>query len=255
MSMDGLSLNAVLREIRFLKGGRIDKVQQPDRDTLLFTVRSAGRTARLLICLHVENGRVQLTDLPVENPAEPPMFCMLLRKRLVGSRVAEISQLGLDRYFEITLDGRSELGDPVMLRLCVELMDRHSNLTLVQDGLIVDCLKRVTPDMSPVRPLLPGVAYIVPPSQDKRSPFEADPAELDAILRSANPVQGLQAAYCGISKNVAKALTGEGVTADTVFGVFQKLRSDETVPVITYRDSGEPQHVFPFVPNFIDCQQ
>ena len=113
MSMDGLSLNAVLHEIRFLKGGRIDKVQQPDRDTLLFTVRSAGRTSKLLICLHIENGRVQLTDLPFENPAEPPMFCMLLRKRLVGSRVADISQLGLDRYFEITLDGRSEMGDPV----------------------------------------------------------------------------------------------------------------------------------------------
>ena len=248
MSMDGLSLNAVLREIRFLKGGRIDKVQQPDRDTLLFTVRSSGRTAKLLICLHVENGRVQLTDLPFENPAEPPMFCMLLRKRLVGSRVTDISQLGLDRYFEITLDGRSELGDPVTLRLCVELMDRHSNLTLVQDGAIVDCLKRVTPDMSPVRPLLPGVAYIVPPAQDKRSPFEAEPAELESILGSPNPVQRLQGAYCGISKNVAKALTAEGVTADTVCGVFRKLRSDEPVPVITYKDSGEPHCVFPFVP-------
>ena len=248
MSMDGLSLNAVLNEIAFLKGKKIDKIQQPDRDSLLFSLRSDGRSCKLLLCLHTENGRIQLTDLPFENPAEPPMFCMLLRKRLIGARIEGFSQLGLDRYFEISLAGRNELGDPVSLRLCVELMDRHSNVTLVQDGIIVDCLKRVTPDMSPVRPLLPGLSFLVPPEQDKRSPFELTEEGIAAILRSERPVKLFQDSCSGVSKNVVNMLFGNEPDAGRICRKLQKLHGSGPDPVIVRKENGDPQCVLPFLP-------
>ena len=165
MSIDGLSLHAVIHDFQKLIEGKIDKVQQPDKDSILLTVRANGTNYKLYISIHTENGRAQLTNLTYENPVEPPMFCMLLRKHLIGSRITGIEQYGLDRVFSIQCSGRNELGDSTQTLLFVELMDRHSNITLVQNGMILDCMRRVSADMSPVRILLPGLRFELPPLQ------------------------------------------------------------------------------------------
>ena len=249
MSMDGLSLYACLTELSCLAGGKIDKVQQPERDTLLFSVRSAGKTYRLLICIHAENGRLQLTEEGFENPPEPPAFCMLLRRRLVGARIERMEQLGLDRYVCLTLSARSELDDPITLRLCIELMGRHSNVTLVQDGVILDCLRHVSPAMSSVRVLLPGAAYQEPPVQaEKDSLFDADAAALAALVAAPNAAKQLQARYAGLSRTAAAALLGDAPDANRLLSAIAALKAGEIAPTLLQGGDGEPLAVLPFVP-------
>ena len=107
MSMDGIALGAVIAELQTLIGGKIDKVQQPEKDLLLFVVRASSGTHRLLVSTHSENGRLQLTCQSYDNPAQAIAFCMLLRRRLTGGRICSISQVGTDRVCEIVIQARN----------------------------------------------------------------------------------------------------------------------------------------------------
>ena len=111
MAMDGLSLHAMLWEARGLLGARVDKVQQPDKDTLLLSCHGTGcGRVKLLVNIHNENGRIALTRDTAENPAAAPAFCMLLRKRLIGSRITGMDQAGLDRTVRFSFSGRLPAG-------------------------------------------------------------------------------------------------------------------------------------------------
>ena len=141
-----------------LTGARIDKVQQPERDLLLLSVRTQGGNARLLVHGGVGSARVHFTAGTFENPAEPPMFCMLLRKHLVGARITAVSQPDFERMLVLDLDGRDELGTPVKKQLVVEMLGRQSNVILVSgDGHIIDCMRRVDSSMSETRQVQPGL--------------------------------------------------------------------------------------------------
>ncbi len=170
MPMDGFTLSFLQKELRdTLLGGRVDKVNQPERDALLLLVRS-GVNHRLLLSANANQARAQLTAQSYENPAEPPMFCMLMRKHLLGSRIVDIAQISGDRILAIVFDCLDEMGDHVQKTLYLEIMGRHSNLTLVTaDGGIVDAIRHVNSDMSRVRTLLPGGTYQLPPQPDKLS--------------------------------------------------------------------------------------
>lgn len=248
MSMDGLSLYACLRELSDLQGGKIDKVQQPERDTLLLTLRAGGRTQRLLLCAHAENGRIQRTEQSFQNPAEPPMFCMLLRRRLVGGRIERMEQLGLDRYVVFTVSARSELDDPIELQLHIELMGKHSNITLVQDGIVLDALKHVSPSMSTVRTLLPGAAFKAPPTQDKRSLFSLTREDFIALSTETNPAKAFQSRFSGLSRAAAEALLGDTLNMDRTLQTLSDLENGRLHPVMRLGADGEPLAVFPFLP-------
>ena len=249
MSMDGLALYATACELNAaLIGGKIDKVQQPERDALLFTTRAEGRTHRLLLSSHAENGRVQLTGLPFPNPAEPPMFCMLLRRRLIGARIERIDQMGLDRVLCIAFAARSELDDPVALRLIVELMGKHSNMTLVQeDGTVIDCIRHVTPGMSSVRTLLPGCMYRNPPAQGKENPLRADAAAIEAVLAADAPAKALAARFEGLSRATAEALTVD-TGARALHARLAAFAEGQFSPVLLTNAFSESVGVLPFVP-------
>lgn len=174
MPMDGFTLSFMARELNAkLVGGRVDKVSQPERDALVLMIRSGGQNHRLLLSANANQARVQLTAQTYENPAEPPMFCMLMRKHLLGARVSAVSQLYGDRILTIAFDAIDELNDHVTKTLYLEIMGRYSDLTLVsQQGVIVDAIRHVNSEMSRVRTLLPGDPYVLPPRQDKLSPEE-----------------------------------------------------------------------------------
>ena len=172
MPMDGFTLAFLTRELRMaLVGGRVERVNQPERDALLVLLRSGGENHKLLLSANPNQPRAQLTVQSYENPPEPPMFCMLLRKHLQGARVAAVEQPDGDRVLVFTFDCVGELGDPVQKTLVLELMGRYSNLTLVDErGVIIDCIRHVNSEMSRVRVLLPGAAFVMPPRQDKLNP-------------------------------------------------------------------------------------
>ncbi|MEI3141486.1 MAG: NFACT family protein [Lawsonibacter sp.] len=126
---------------------------------------------RLLLSASPNHPRLQMTELSRENPDAPPMFCMLLRKHLMGGRILSVEQPHLERIVELRLEVLDELGDRKERRLILEAMGRRANLVLVDDqGRIVDCLRRVDGDMSAQRQLLPGLFYRLPPAMEKPTP-------------------------------------------------------------------------------------
>ena len=156
MPLDAICLRALTNELKGqLLGARIDKVQQPARDQIVLLLRG---NLRLLINAGPNQPRVQLTEVLRENPAEPPMLCMLLRKHLVGGRITEIEQSGLERIVTFTVRSVNELGESGTKKLVLEAMGRRSNLLLLdEDDRILDCMRRVEFEVSGARALLPGL--------------------------------------------------------------------------------------------------
>ena len=183
MPMDALCLSAILREVDgAVTGGRIDKIHQPSRDEILLHIRGKGGNCRLLLSANPARPRIQLTELPRENPAEPPMFCMLLRKYLAGGKIMALRQPPMERLAELVIEATNEMGDKVRRRLILEAMGRRTNLLLLDgEDRIVDCLRRVDGDLTQARPLLPGMFYQYPAPQ----PGKADPTALTGEDRAA----------------------------------------------------------------------
>ncbi len=164
MSLDAATLALVAGELKnTLLDAKIDKIFEPTRDEVLMTLRTRTETHRLLLSARSGSARVCLTKENFENPLTPPGFCMLLRKHLTGGRLIELRREPGDRIVYFDFRCTNEMGDLVTNTLAVELMGRYSNLVLVQDGRIIDALKRVDFDDSEVRQLLPGLAYTLPP--------------------------------------------------------------------------------------------
>lgn len=179
MPLDALCLSGVVAELKpILTGAKIDKVHQPGRDEMILALRLGRGNGRLLLSASPNHPRLQMTELSRENPDAPPMFCMLLRKHLMGGRILSVEQPHLERIVELRLEVLDELGDRKERRLILEAMGRWANLVLVDDqGRIVDCLRRVDGDMSAQRQLLPGLFYRLPPAMEKADPTALDGAE------------------------------------------------------------------------------
>lgn len=168
--MDGCLMGFLAEELNArLENARVDKISQPDSDMLILHLRAVGVSYRLLLCATPGYARVHLTEKNYENPLEAPMFCMLARKHLLGGRLLRVEQLFSDRLILLTFSSLDELGDPKETLMYFEAMGKHCNLTMVQDGRILDSLRHVTLEMSRVRQMLPGLPFVMPPRQDKLS--------------------------------------------------------------------------------------
>ena len=212
MPLDALCLTAVAGEVRAaVQGGKIDKIYQPTRDEVVLYIRGPAGNVRLLLSANPGHPRAHLTERNRENPEQPPMFCMLLRKHLQGARILELNQPPLERILDFRLETLDELGDRVERRLVLEAMGRSANLLLLDgEGRIVDCTRRVDGDLARgQRQLLPGLFYRQPPAVDKLNPFTLSPEELRLVL--ANPLgkawdKLLLDSFTGLSPLVAREL-------------------------------------------------
>ena len=259
MPLDAICLRAVLHELRpQLIGARIDKVQQPARDQIVLLLRG---NLRLLLNAGANQPRIQLTSILRDNPAQPPMFCMLLRKHLVGARVLSIEQPDLERMVILTLQCTDEFGEMSQKQLVLECMGWRSNLVLLDvQGRIVECLRRVDADLSAARQLLPGLFYHLPTPLDKLSLLSQEEASLALAQRGGDAEQAVDKwvldRYTGISPLIARefAFRAGGAT-DVRFGALSgtqretlaqefadtasAIKEDRYTPVILYRD-GKP---------------
>ena len=210
MPFDAVFLSAVVKELEpSLLGARIEKIQQPARDTVLLLLR--GRE-KLLLSANVNRPRIHLTRAGFENPAQPPMFCMLLRKHLAGGRISAIHQPAAERSIDLCLDCTDEMGVPCQKHLILELMGRNSNLILTgPDGRIIDCLRRVDFEMSEKRQVLPGLFYHEAPRQDKHLPRQTDLETLTALLGAVSSPKKLDKwlldTFAGLSPLIARELS------------------------------------------------
>ena len=207
MAFDAFYLTCVLDEIRALGQLRVEKIHQPSRDTLILHLRGdCGRT-KLLFAANPAAPRLHLTAANPENPAEPPMFCMLLRKHLSGARLVEVTQPAMERAATFTFDCIDEMGDRVQKKLVAELMGRTCNLYLLSpEGRILDCLRRIGLDETSKRPALPGMYYQEPEPVQKKDPRQmeicdyvnllAEPGEDVLAQRLMNELGGLSPLVC-----------------------------------------------------------
>ncbi|MBR5363421.1 MAG: NFACT family protein [Oscillospiraceae bacterium] len=168
MALDGAFLHCIREELLTLVGTRIDKIYQPSRDELVLSFRGKGGAVKVLFSASADAARVHITHSVPENPAQPPMFCMLLRKHLSGGKLEDIEQDGLERILRFRIRANNEMGDSVLLTLICEIMGKFSNVMLVNEtGRIVDSLRRVDEEISRVRLVLPGMEYLAPPREDR----------------------------------------------------------------------------------------
>ena len=263
MPMDGLTLGFIARELHaVLAGGRIERVTQPEKDMLLLQIRNNGKNSKLLLPASPSFARAHLTEGQFVNPIEAPMFCMLMRKHLTGGRLNAVQQIHGDRILRMDIESQDELGVMHPYELYLEAMGRHSNLTLVRDGKIIDAIRHVTDDMSRVRQALPGLAFIPPPPQDKLSSDEAGPEQLLERLSSwSGPLdKALSRHISGLSSAAARELCMRLTGSESVFpdivhlpeicrrlsDFLQKLPS-LSPPMILMGADGLPSDVFPFL--------
>ena len=173
MAFDAFYMSCVLNEIRQLGECRVEKIHQPSRDTVIFHLKHKEGRAKLLFAANPAAPRLHLTTASPENPAEPPMFCMLLRKHIGSARLVEIQQLPMERCAVFTFDCIDEMGDAVQKKLIAELMGKTCNLYLLgPDGRIIDCLRRIGLDAGAKRTALPGMYYQDPEPVEKQAPAE-----------------------------------------------------------------------------------
>ena len=190
MALDGVFLRHVAREIeQFALGARVDKIYQPGREELLLSLRTRDGAVALLLSAKASSARVHITRVLPENPMQPPMLCMLLRKKLGGAKLISVRQPLLERVLFLEFEAYNELGDLTALTLAVELMGRHSNVILLDaDGKIVDALKRVDEEMSSQRLVLPGLLYRSAPAQNKLCMLDCTvPQVVDALQSLSKP--------------------------------------------------------------------
>lgn len=175
MAFDAQFLSAALQEVQALADPRVEKIHQPSRDTVIVHLRHGEGRAKLLIAANPAAPRLHLTAENPENPAEPPMFCMLLRKHLLGARLVNITQIPMERCASFVFDCIDELGDHVQKRLVCELMGKTCNIYLLSPaGRIIDCLRRIGLDESARRAALPGLNYQAPEPITKLNPLRME---------------------------------------------------------------------------------
>ena len=246
MPLDALCLTAVAGELRrSLLGGKIDKIYQPAREELLLCIRGRGENVRLLLSANPGHPRAHLTTRNRENPDTPPMFCMLLRKHLLGGRILELKQPPMERLLDFRLETIDELGDRVERRLVLEALGRNSNLILLDgEGRIIDCLRRVDGDMSRQRQVLPGLFYRLPPAPDKLDPMALDGEGLRRALdnptvREADKL--LLDTFNGLSPLIARELAfragGDGEPlARELEKLLDAVRREDFAPYLLVRE-------------------
>ena len=220
MPLDAVCLHAVLSELDArIAGGRIEKVYQPDREEIVLQIRGGKGACKLLLSAAASAPRIHLIEQNRENPAVPPMFCMLLRKHIQGAKIVSLTQPSLERMAILELDTNDEMGVPVKRYLIAELMGKYSNLILKgEDDRIIDAIRRVDGDISGKRQILPGLFYrLPPPQQNKVDPFAVSPAGIAAAIQQASGEMGLDkwllSSFCGLSpllcRELAYRATGE----------------------------------------------
>ena len=236
MAFDGIITRAMVTELRNeLLHGKIDKIHQPLKEELVFTVHTLKGNKRLFASAGSTAPRVHLIEESPGNPPSPSPFCMLLRKHLVGGRIISIEQKACDRIIEITLETMTELGFTASRKLIFEIMGKHSNIILVDasgadasttgasaadesGAIVIDAIKRISFDTSRARQILPGIKYEYPPIQDK---IDFDKITRDELESLPSDAKTILSRVGGISSQIAEELAN----SNTDFG--SDINSDD----------------------------
>ncbi len=265
MALDAGFLAAIAAEFKQTAiGGRIEKVYQPERDTVVLQMRTFAGGKRLLINAGSANPRVGFTAIPMENPQNPPQFCVLLRKHLSGAKLISVSQPGFERVLVMDFETRDEMGFLCTRKLIAEIMGKYSNLIFTDgDERILAVLRPVDFTTSTKRQVLPGMRYEMPPPQEKVDPLAVGKSDFLTLMAGGDrPVdKWVTGTFLGISATVAREIayraTGrsDALLSDAdgqrlwgVFSdVFAAVREERFAPTMFFDDAGKPTE-YAFLP-------
>ena len=175
MALDGIFLHSLCLELKDnILNGKVDKINQPEKDEIIITFRKDNKNIKVLISASSNYPRIHITERSKANPMQPPMFCMLLRKYLIGAKLINIEQRHCDRILCLDFESRDEMGFDSIYTLIVEIMGRHSNITLIRkrDNIVMDSIKHITPNINSYRSIYPGINYKFPPEPNKLNPLD-----------------------------------------------------------------------------------
>ncbi|MCX7711944.1 MAG: NFACT family protein [Clostridia bacterium] len=258
MPFDGIVTKCVAVELsEALAGGRIEKIFQPEPDEILINIRAKGQNLKLLMSASPSYPRMHVTSTSKENPAVPPVFCMLLRKHISGGRITGVEFNDFERLIGLCIEATNELGDLTYKKLIIEIMGRHSNIILLNhENKILDSIKHVDRDVSSVREVMPARPYLPPPSQDKLNPETVDVDHLfdpSSLLEGGNvegfllnSLKGFSPLLCrevcfraGVEgKAPVSSLKEENLTIlkNVLKSMIQEIKDSAFTPCIIYSD-------------------
>ncbi len=259
MAFDGITIAGLVHELKqTIEGGKIAKIAQPEKDELLFTIKNYKNSYRLFVSASASLPLIYLTEGNKPSPLTAPNFCMLLRKHVGNGKILKVSQPGLERIIEITLEHLDDLGDLCRKRLIIEMMGKHSNIIFCkEDGTILDSIKHISAQVSSVREVLPGREYFIPHTTDKENPLDISEEAFISLIHSA-PMPLSKALYqklTGISpimgEELCKLASIDGdLSANerqdvelihlyhTLTGVMEEVKAGSFSPNIIYRSKG-----------------
>ena len=225
MAIDGIYLYSLVQDLKkSILNSKIDKINQPEKDEIIITLRKERKNLKLLISASPKYPRFNLTTVVKSNPLQAPMFTMVLRKYLIGGKIIDIVQQEGDRIVKFLIEASDELGFNSVYTLIVEIMGRHSNITLVRerDNKIMECIKHISPSINSYRVLYPGITYKLPPKSTKINPFTFNNTTLTQFLHE-NPIifdkNFFTSCFTGISKPLSEHLYIEYLKNNSDFSV------------------------------------
>ena len=231
MAFDGIVTKAVTKELKNIVNYKIDKVYEPDKNTIVLGLYGQGKNYNLLLCISANNCRIHLTTHQQKNPASAPNFCMLLRKHILGYKVKNISTIDLERIVFIDLENNEVPSKPLNKRLIVELMGKHSNIILSDtNNIIIDSLRHTNIEENSNRDIYPTAKYIFPETfkhsflelkdfEDFYSKIESHLT--DYIVNQSTDIVNLNISNYNIDKIIAN--TFNGISSSFVKNIIQKL--------------------------------
>lgn len=253
MAFDGIVTAAVAMELdRACAQGKIEKIYQPDKDELVFHIHTPAANLKLYLSSNPSHPGVFLIPESPVNPQEPGSFCMLLRKHLLGGRIASVHQVDSERIIEILLETRDEMNFRANKKLIVEIMGKHSNIILLDmdKDRIIDTIKRVPLDVSRDRQLLPGLGYEYPPDQHKISFRLVTRPLMDHISAAGDPAEALLTEIQGFSPQIAQEVSGLADSQkrfEWISSLNERLASGKLTPMVFLDRENAPMdfHVVP----------
>lgn len=237
MALDGIYLYSLVDDLKkSILNSKIDKINQPEKDEIILTLRKERKNIKLLISSSPRFARIHLTNSVKSNPIKAPMYLMVLRKYILGGRITKLIQKDNDRILILEIENRDELGFDSIYSLIVEIMGRHSNITLVRnrDNKVMESIKHITPDINSYRVLYPGVNYIYPPKSNKLNPFAFNYDELNSFI-SENSI-----------------IFNENFYSNSFTGISKLLSSDLYYNIIEAHSSPTRNEIYENFKNFIN---
>jgi len=250
VALDGIYLYSIVKELKgSIIDAKIDKINQPEKDEVILTLRKDRKNIKLLISASSRFPRIHFTNISKTNPIKAPMFTMVMRKYLLGGKITDISQVNGDRIIKLLIENTDELGFFSKYILIVEIMGRHSNISLVRerDNKIMECIKHISSDVNSYRILHPGVEYVYPPTSNKLNPFNFSIKEFISFSQELCIDENFfSKVFTGIGKTLSKALyeklpqDNNTINLEKIFNFFKAFieNLDKNFIFTIYSDNG-----------------